>query len=228
VALDRSFIEKRDFPLGRRGYDTAAVDEHLRAVAEEVQALRTRADAAPATTAAAASERVGAIIAAAEATAADIERSAREEAARIRAEAASGSSASVEAVRAAATQLRERAEELERELAGLVARVGELAPRAPAPAPAPEPEPEPSPAIAAPAAPDPIPIAPVVPVAPEPEAALAATRHAADAENARVVALSMALGGAPRAETERYLAANYGGLPDREALLDEVYASVGR
>jgi hypothetical protein len=43
-----------------------------------------------------------------------------------------------------------------------------------------------------------------------------------------VVALSMALGGTPRAETERYLAANYGGLPDREALLDEVYASVGR
>jgi DivIVA domain-containing protein len=222
VALDRSFIEKRDFPMGRRGYDTAAVDAHLRAVAEEVQALRARADAAPPTTAAAASERVGAIIAAAEATAADIERSAREEAARIRADAASGSSAEVEAVRAAATQLRERAEELERELAGLVARVGELAPRAPAP------EREPIPAIVAPAAPEPIPIAPVVPVAPEPEAALAATRQGADAENARVVALSMALGGTPRAETERYLAANYGGLPDREALLDEVYASVGR
>jgi DivIVA domain-containing protein len=222
VALDRSFIEKRDFPMGRRGYDTAAVDAHLRAVAEEVQALRARADAAPPTTAAAASERVGAIIAAAEATAADIERSAREEAARIRADAASGSSAEVEAVRAAATQLRERAEELERELAGLVARVGELAPRAPAP------QPEPIPAIVAPAAPEPIPIAPVVPVAPEPEAALAATRQGADAENARVVALSMALGGTPRAETERYLAANYGGLPDREALLDEVYASVGR
>jgi hypothetical protein len=226
VALDRSFIEKRDFPMGRRGYDTVAVDEHLRAVAAEVEALRTRADAAPPSTAAAASERVGAIIAAAEATAADIERSARDEAARIRAEAASGSSAEVEAVRAAATHLRERAEELERELAALVARVGELAPRAPAPPPAPEPEP--SPAVAAPVAPEPIRIAPVIPVAPEPEAALAATRQAADAENARVVALSMALGGTPRAETERYLAANYGGLPDRDALLDEVYASLGR
>jgi DivIVA domain-containing protein len=224
VALDRSFIEKRDFPTGRRGYDTAAVDEHLRAVADEVQALRARADAAPPTTSAAASERVGAIIAAAEATAADIERSARDEAARIRAEAASGTSAEVEAVRAVATRLRERAEELERELSVLVASVGELAPQAPV---APRvPEPEPSPAIAAAAAPDPIPIAP--PVAPEPAAALAATRHAADAENARVVALSMALGGTPRAETDRYLAANYGGLPDREGLLDEVYASVGR
>jgi DivIVA domain-containing protein len=224
VALDRSFIEKRDFPTGRRGYDTAAVDEHLRAVADEVQALRARADAAPPTTSAAASERVGAIIAAAEATAADIERSARDEAARIRAEAASGTSAEVEAVRAVATRLRERAEKLERELSVLVASVGELAPQAPV---APRvPEPEPSPAIAAAAAPDPIPIAP--PVAPEPAAALAATRHAADAENARVVALSMALGGTPRAETDRYLAANYGGLPDREGLLDEVYASVGR
>ncbi|MCW3047167.1 MAG: DivIVA protein [Solirubrobacterales bacterium] len=224
MALDRSFIEKRDFPTGRRGYDTAAVDEHLRAVAEEVQALRARADAAPPTTSAAASERVGAIIAAAEATAADIERSARDEAARIRAEAASGTSAEVEAVRAVATRLRERAEKLERELSVLVASVGELAPQAPV---APRvPEPEPSPAIAAAAAPDLIPIAP--PVAPEPAAALAATRHAADAENARVVALSMALGGTPRAETDRYLAANYGGLPDREGLLDEVYASVGR
>jgi DivIVA domain-containing protein len=225
VALDRSFIEKRDFPTGRRGYDTAAVDEHLRAVADEVQALRARADAAPPTTSAAASERVGAIIAAAEATAADIERSARDEAARIRAEAASGTSAEVEAVRAVATRLRERAEELERELSVLVASVGELAPQAPVAPRVPEPEPEPSPAIAAAAAPDPIPIAPV---APEPAAALAATRHAADAENARVVVLSMALGGTPRAETERYLAANYGGLPDREGLLDEVYASVGR
>jgi DivIVA domain-containing protein len=226
VALDRSFIEKRDFPTGRRGYDAAAVDAHLRAVAEEVEALRARAAAAPPTAAAAASERVGAIIAAAEATAADIERSARDEAARIRAEAASGSSAEIEAVRGAATRLRERAEELERELSALVARVGELAPHVPAPAPAPEPEPKP--AVVAPPAPKPIPIAPIVPVAPEPEAALAATRHGADAENARVVALSMALGGTPRAETERYLAANYGGLPDREALLDEVYASVGR
>jgi DivIVA domain-containing protein len=227
VALDRSFIEKRDFPTGRRGYDAAAVEEHLRAVADEVEALRARAGAPP-STAVAAGERVGAIIAAAEATAADIERSAREEAARIRAEAASGTSAEVDAVRAAATRLRERAEELERELSGLVARVGELAPQAPPPAepPAPEPEPEPSPAIAAPATPEPIPIAP--PVAAEPDAALAATRHGADAENARVVALSMALGGTPRAETERYLAANYGGLPDREGLLDEVYASVGR
>jgi hypothetical protein len=201
------------------------VEEHLRAVADEVEALRARAVAAP-STAVAAGERVGAIIAAAEATAADIERSAREEAARIRAEAASGTSAEVEAVRAAATRLRERAEELERELSGLVARVGELAPQAPPPAEPPAPEPEPSPAIAAPATPEPIPIAP--PVAAEPDAALAATRHGADAENARVVALSMALGGTPRAETERYLAANYGGLPDREGLLDEVYASVGR
>ncbi len=35
----------------------------------------------------------------------------------------------------------------------------------------------------------------------------------------------MALNGTPREETERYLAENFE-LPDRDGLLDEVYASV--
>ena len=33
VDLDRQAIERRDFPIGRRGYDPAAVDAHLRALA---------------------------------------------------------------------------------------------------------------------------------------------------------------------------------------------------
>jgi DivIVA domain-containing protein len=45
------------------------------------------------------------------------------------------------------------------------------------------------------------------------------------AEGARLIALNMALNGTPREETERYLAENFQ-LSDREALLDEVYASV--
>jgi hypothetical protein len=39
--------------------------------------------------------------------------------------------------------------------------------------------------------------------------------------------LNMALDGAPREETDRYLAENFT-LEDRESLLDEVYASVRR
>ena len=38
--VDRDAIERRDFPVGRRGYDQAAVDEHLRRVADELEALR--------------------------------------------------------------------------------------------------------------------------------------------------------------------------------------------
>ena len=38
VALDRQSIEKRDFPIGRRGYDPDAVDAHLAMLADEVEA----------------------------------------------------------------------------------------------------------------------------------------------------------------------------------------------
>jgi DivIVA domain-containing protein len=38
VPLDRQAIEKRDFPIGRRGYDPAAVDAPLGRLAEEVEA----------------------------------------------------------------------------------------------------------------------------------------------------------------------------------------------
>jgi hypothetical protein len=47
-----------------------------------------------------------------------------------------------------------------------------------------------------------------------------------DSAAARIVALDMALSGTSREETDRYLAANYD-LPDRAALLDEVYAAAG-
>ena len=42
VDLDRQSIERRDFPIARRGYDPAVVDAHLRALAAEVQELRER------------------------------------------------------------------------------------------------------------------------------------------------------------------------------------------
>ena len=33
MELDRQTIERRDFPIARRGYDPAAVDAHLQALA---------------------------------------------------------------------------------------------------------------------------------------------------------------------------------------------------
>jgi DivIVA domain-containing protein len=101
VALDRQSIEKKDFPIARRGYDPEAVDAHLERLSAEVEALQAEAAAAPAGGAApsptprsspaslaiAASEQVRAIVEAAEASAASIEAGARDEAERIRAEA---------------------------------------------------------------------------------------------------------------------------------------------
>jgi hypothetical protein len=66
----------------------------------------------------------------------------------------------------------------------------------------------------------------------QPEAAAPATPAPApapkngDSAAARIVALDMALSGTSREDTDRYLAENYD-LPDRAALLDEVYAAAG-
>jgi DivIVA domain-containing protein len=82
VELDRQAIEKRDFPIGRRGYDPASVDAHLRALAAEVEELQ-RAIAgrgAESSLASTASTQVQSILEAAETTAAEIERQALQEA----------------------------------------------------------------------------------------------------------------------------------------------------
>ena len=100
MPLDRQSIEKRDFPIGRRGYEPEAVDAHLARLAEEVDQLKRAADQAagqpkrtPESLAAVASQQVAAIVQAAETTANDIERSARDEADRIRRDAESTASA---------------------------------------------------------------------------------------------------------------------------------------
>ncbi len=110
LALDRQAIEKKDFPISRRGYEPEAVDLHLETLAGEVERLQTELDRAqraaatagappppPAPTVApavgvqslalVASEQVRTIVEAAETSAAGIERSAQEEAARIRSDA---------------------------------------------------------------------------------------------------------------------------------------------
>jgi DivIVA domain-containing protein len=88
VALERQNIEKKDFPIGRRGYDPEAVDTHLSALADEIDELKRSARKRTETLASAASEQVRAIVEAAETSAADIQRQAEEEAQEIRAEAA--------------------------------------------------------------------------------------------------------------------------------------------
>ena len=88
--IDRQAIERRDFPIARRGYDTAAVDAHLRALAgefDELQSARAQAagESSLATTAA---TQVQSILTAAETAAADIERQATQDAGDAREEAA--------------------------------------------------------------------------------------------------------------------------------------------
>jgi len=89
VALDRQSIEKKDFPIGRRGYDPDAVDLHLGALADEVDELKRSARRRSETLASAASDQVRAIVEAAETSAGDIQRQAEEDARDIRTEATS-------------------------------------------------------------------------------------------------------------------------------------------
>jgi DivIVA domain-containing protein len=237
VALDRQTIMRDDFPSNRRGYDPAAVDAHLDRIADAVDEMRRQA-AAPAPLSAQAGEQVKAIVEAAE-------RGAQE----IRDGAQADAREHVANVTAAADRLRERIEQMERDMTQLVIDLREgadrlrgdldglqagtdalstaraAAPSAPAPSPAlPEPR-----AVAPP---------PEPPPDPEPAAAAAAERAAAsdppathepkdgDSAAARIVALDMALSGTSREDTDRYLAENYD-LADRAALLDEVYAAAG-
>ena len=276
MALDRQFIEKRDFPFGRRGYEPAAVDAHLAAVAREVEALKRAqasrpAEAAPAAArpreslASVASAQVQAIVEAAEASAAAIEREAREnadqtaqdaarESQRIRDEAIERSQEHVGKVHEATALMLQRVDAMESELGALVeslrtganrlnadlsllsGNMGELY----------------AAAGRSGSASDTVPAAPIVEDVAivedaddevlEEEEALeeAAAEEAAapaaggadggadddeDLEGARLIALNMALNGQSREETDKYLAENFD-LNDREALLDEVYATV--
>jgi DivIVA domain-containing protein len=89
VALDRQSIEKKDFPVGRRGYDPEAVDAHLSTLADEVADYKRSARRRNDTMASSASEQVRAIVEAAETSAAEIQRAADDEAREIREEASS-------------------------------------------------------------------------------------------------------------------------------------------
>jgi hypothetical protein len=133
VDIDRQAIERRDFPITRRGYEPAAVDAHLRALAAEIEELqRERASGgAEPSLSATAGTQVQSILAAAEAAAADIERQAREEAgatrdaserdaAKTRDEAIAQARAHVAAVAQATAVLLERVGAIDSEVGALL------------------------------------------------------------------------------------------------------------
>jgi DivIVA domain-containing protein len=209
--VDRDAITRRDFPTGRRGYDAAAVDEHLRRVADEVEALRARE--AP-TLAAGASEQVRAILEAAERGAGELREQAGREAGEhvARAERAAG-------------DLVARVAELEREIGGLLQALQAGTGRLGGGLAALQAQAE---ALCAAAAPlEPTPAAPPPPAPPEEDYAASAPARVEgeDEAGARLAALNLALGGASREEAAAYLAEHFG-LADAGALLDDVYARV--
>jgi DivIVA domain-containing protein len=124
MSLDRRSIEKRDFPARLRGYDRAAVDAHLRAIADE---LETRV----ATTADAAAEQVRAVLAAAEQSAAQIVTQAEVEAQRIGRAAGRAGDETTARVTEAASGALERIEALRGELSTLLDALGKPAPAPP-------------------------------------------------------------------------------------------------
>ncbi len=133
VDFDRQAIERRDFPIGRRGYDPGAVDAHLQALAAEFEELRRAvinggADMSLASTA---GSQVQSILEAAETAAAEIERQALENAGKVREEAAREAErtreqavekarAHVASVAQVAASLLERVGSMDREVSGLV------------------------------------------------------------------------------------------------------------
>jgi DivIVA domain-containing protein len=173
VPLERQSIEKKDFPIGRRGYDPDEVDAHLSALADEIDELRRTSRRRTETLASAASEQVRAIVEAAESSAAEITRQAEEDAAEIRSEASGEAQSTREQATDQARQyvgkvsestavMLQRLDAMESELSALIeslrtgsnrlnadlqlleGNLGEVA-EAAAPRPRFEPEPEPEP-----------------------------------------------------------------------------------
>jgi DivIVA domain-containing protein len=183
MALNRRSIEKRDFSLRLRGYDRAAVDAHLRAIADDLEAR-------VASTADAAAEQVRAVLAAAEQSAAEIVARAETDAERIGSAAGRVGDEATQRVTDAASGALARIEALRGELTTLLGALGSGAAAGSA---------------------EPL----VVPTA-------------ADDAGARLVALDLALSGAPRERAEAVLAEQFALGTRGSALLDDVYAAAGR
>jgi DivIVA domain-containing protein len=131
VALERQSIEKKDFPIGRRGYDPDAVDAHLTALADQVEEFKTASRRRAESLADSASEQVRMIVEAAENSAnqiradaekeaRDIRREARTEAASTREEATAQAGGYVANVSSATSATLERLDAIESELSGML------------------------------------------------------------------------------------------------------------
>jgi DivIVA domain-containing protein len=196
--VQRDEILRHDFPVVRRGYDQAAVDAHLRRVADGLRAPAASLSAG-------ASEQVRSILEAAEASAAEMRADAGSHVAR---------------VKDAAAVMLGRIDELERELDTLLAalrRTGERLDDGLARLDeqvAGEEEPVDEVPAQASSQVDEVP-------AQADEAALDG-----DEAGARLIALNLALNGTPRDETAAYLAEHFQ-LADAQALLDDVYERAG-
>ena len=252
MAIDRPSIQRSDFPTVRRGYEPDAVDAHLRHVADAVESMRGRGGQP---VAAAASARVQQILEAAETTADQLRAEAGEEArdhvhrvSTAARELLERLGAMHDELGALTDRLREDAGRLSAELRSLEADVVEIAPpvdddpieeQLPPVEELEVEEPAPAEARAAEAMAEEAPVAkaPATEGVPETAAAKARAKRApkakaapkaagGDEEDARLVALDMALAGTPREETEKYLAEHYS-LADPAAVLDDVYALAG-
>lgn len=132
--FDRQAIERRDFPIARRGYDPVAVDAHLRALASEFEELQRAgvSSGVDVSLASSAGTHVQSILEAAEHAAAEIERiaqdsarqvreAARTESERTREDALEKARAHVAAVAQVSTMLLERVGSMDAEVNALVA-----------------------------------------------------------------------------------------------------------
>ena len=252
---DRDKIVRRDFPKGERGYEPTAVDAHLEALADEIErepsgdegmsdyvqaiidaaqrsgsTIEQAADDAAAAKEADTSKKSREALEAANAEAGEHVDFVTEHTAamRERLDAVGGEvHGLVDAVRAGADRLEVDLTALERrvsELAGPARSAARGAQATPAGAPRRD---EPSAAddqaarrVAQPAS------ASTTTTAGRPAGEPGPARDD-DVEGARLIALNMALSGASREDTDKYMAENFD-LPDRAQLLEEVYGSVER
>src|SRR5689334_14666387 len=125
MELNRGQIERRDFPLTRRGYEPSEVDAHLRALAEAVEQMKASQPAASSVAGTAASH-VEAIVAAAEASAREIEERAIAEAETTRANAEQDAASRVKGAQDSVDRLVDAADALQREIEDLVSRMANL------------------------------------------------------------------------------------------------------
>jgi DivIVA domain-containing protein len=251
VDLKRQDIERTDFASVRRGYDSAEVDQHLRAVADSLDQAVKEASR-DSTAAGAASRGVKQILEAAEKLASDLETQSRKEGERIETAARLEGEKIVEKAQQAAAAEEKRAqragERLKRANSELTRLREALAGLQPVTADEPIDEPDEEPRAAkqpkreqetkeqkaATAHAEPTngdgaaeqaqesPAEAAHEAAPDDKAPAAAE----DGEGARLIALNMALTGTPREETARYLQENFE-LEDPESILDDAYSRAG-